>query len=100
MTRVPDVVVRAHSFPIGFGGFSSCEFAGYCWFMLKRVDIMVDDDLLQEVIRRYHLADAREAVHLALKALLDEDGGKSEEEEYDEFSDLSAWELRRSTDTR
>ena len=67
--------------------------------MLKRVEILVDNDLLQAVIRRYHLADAREAVHLALKALLDEvDGGGdgSEEEEYDEFSDPSAWLPRRS----
>lgn len=67
--------------------------------MLKRVDILVDNDLLQAVIRRYHLADAREAVHLALKALLDEaDGSEHEpEEEYDEFSDPSAWLPRRSS---
>jgi Arc/MetJ family transcription regulator len=63
--------------------------------MLKRVEIMVDADLLQEVIHRYHLADAREAVHLAFKALLDKtDGEESEDDEYDEFSDLSAWQLR------
>jgi Arc/MetJ family transcription regulator len=68
--------------------------------MLKRVDIMVDGDLLDEVIERYHLADAREAVHLALKALLDEKDGAEPAEEYDEFSDLSAWQRRRSTDTR
>ncbi|BBX98251.1 type II toxin-antitoxin system VapB family antitoxin [Mycobacterium lacus] len=68
--------------------------------MLKRVDIMVDDDLLQEVIRRYHLADAREAVHLALRALLDDAGAaEPEDHEYDEFSDLSAWQPRRSSDT-
>ena len=62
---------------------------------------MVDGELLQEVIERYHLADAREAVHLALKALLDAtDSAEPAEEEYDEFSDLSAWEPRRSTDRR
>jgi Arc/MetJ family transcription regulator len=67
--------------------------------MLKRVEILVDDDLLQEVIRRHHLADAREAVHMALKALLDGDGAEHqpEDDEYDEFSDPSAWQLRRSS---
>jgi len=67
--------------------------------MLKRVEILVDNDLLQAVIRRYHLADAREAVHLALRSLLDADGAEkgSEEEEYDEFSDPSAWLPRRSS---
>lgn len=69
--------------------------------MLKRVEILVDNDLLQAVIRRYHLADAREAVHLALKALLDADGAEHDpdEDEYDEFSDPSAWLPRRSSDT-
>ena len=30
--------------------------------MLKKVEIEIDDDLVQEAIRRYHLADMREAV--------------------------------------
>jgi Arc/MetJ family transcription regulator len=38
------------------------------------------------MIRRFRVADAREAVHLALRALLHDD----DEDEYDEFSDLSA----------
>ncbi|GAB7141883.1 type II toxin-antitoxin system VapB family antitoxin [Mycobacterium riyadhense] len=70
--------------------------------MLKRVEILVDDDLVQEVIRRYHLADAREAIHLALRTLLGEaDDGEHDphDDEYDEFSDPSAWQLRRSSDT-
>ncbi|MBW0020040.1 MAG: type II toxin-antitoxin system VapB family antitoxin [Mycobacterium sp.] len=68
--------------------------------MRKRVEIEVDDDLVQEAIRRFHLADAREAVHLALNALLSEadDSDKQPEEEYDEFSDLSAWEPHRNRD--
>jgi len=68
--------------------------------MLKRVEILVDDDLVQEAIRRYHLADAREAVHLALRTLLNEGDGPDGEpdDEYDEFSDPSAWEPRRSRD--
>jgi Arc/MetJ family transcription regulator len=68
--------------------------------MLKKVEIEIDDDLVQEAISRYHLADAREAVHLALRTLLNEgeapDG--EPEDEYDEFSDLSAWEPRRGRD--
>ena len=65
--------------------------------MLKKVEIEIDDDLVQEAIRRYKLADAREAVHLALRALLGEDAGDEHDDEYDEFSDLSAWEPRRSS---
>ncbi len=73
--------------------------SGYCWSMLKKIEIEVDDDLVQEAIRRYKLADPREAVYLALRTLLAEKpGDEQQEEEYDEFSDLSAWELRRSGD--
>jgi Arc/MetJ family transcription regulator len=68
--------------------------------MRKKVEIEIDTDLVDEVIRRFRLADAREAIHLALRTLLNEgdgaaDGG-SQDDEYDEFSDLSAWEPRRS----
>ena len=64
--------------------------------MLKKVEIEVDDDLVQEAIRRYKLADAREAVHLALRTLLGENGNEHDDE-YDEFSDPSAWEPRRNS---
>ncbi|QLL08285.1 type II toxin-antitoxin system VapB family antitoxin [Mycobacterium vicinigordonae] len=70
--------------------------------MLKRVEILVEDSLLQQVIGKYHLADAREAVFLALKALLDETDQPEHEpkdDEYDEFSDLSAWRLQPHHDT-
>jgi Arc/MetJ family transcription regulator len=66
--------------------------------MLKKVEIEIDDDLVQEAIRRFHLADAREAVHLALRILLGENAGDQQDDEYDEFSDLSAWEPRRTGD--
>ena len=67
--------------------------------MKKRVEIEIDDDLVQEAIRRFHLADAREAVHLALRTLLGEAGTDAEtDDEYDEFSDLSAWQPHRSAD--
>ena len=70
--------------------------------MLKRTEVWIDDDLVREVIHRYGLADAREAVHMALKALLDDrDGtGHPEDDEWDEFSDPNAWQRQRSTDTR
>jgi len=68
--------------------------------MKKRVEIEIDDDLVQEAIRRFHLADTREAVYLALKTLLGESDAENEQEdEYDEFSDLSAWQPRRSGDS-
>ena len=69
--------------------------------MKKKVEIEIDDDLVQEAIHRFHLADAREAVHLALRTLLGETtDGDEQDDEYDEFSDLSAWEPRRSGDSR
>jgi Arc/MetJ family transcription regulator len=71
--------------------------------MKKKVEIEVDDDLVQEAIHRYHLADAREAVHLALRTLLNEadnSGRQPHEDEYDEFSDPSAWQLHRSEDSK
>lgn len=70
--------------------------------MWKKVEIEVDNDLVQEVVSRYRLADAREAVHLALRALLGEThhvAGQLPEDEYDEFSDLSAWQPRRRHET-
>ena len=70
--------------------------------MLKKVEIEIDYDLVQEAIRRYRLADAREAVHLALRTLLGEPDGAAAEQrdvEYDEFSDLSAWQPHRSGDS-
>ncbi|OBJ48443.1 type II toxin-antitoxin system VapB family antitoxin [Mycobacterium sp. 1423905.2] len=71
--------------------------------MRKRVEFEIDTDLVDEVIRRFHLADTREAVHLALKALLDQTEDPqhlSDEEEYDEFSDLNAWVPRTGGDAR
>jgi len=68
--------------------------------MLKKVEIEIDDDLVQEAIRRYHLADAREAVHLALRTLLNDttDPDGEQDDIYDEFSDLTAWQLHRDSD--
>jgi Arc/MetJ family transcription regulator len=65
--------------------------------MRKRVEIEIDDDLVQEAIRRYGLHGAREAVHLALRTLLGKEEGAEggHDDEYDEFSDLGAWQPRR-----
>ncbi|MCV7378757.1 hypothetical protein BST11_00410 [Mycobacterium alsense] len=68
--------------------------------MRKRVEIDIDDDLVQEAIRRFHLADTREAVHLALRTLLGESGADDQQDSaYDEFSDLSAWQPRPGGDS-
>lgn len=68
--------------------------------MLKRVEIDLDDEMVQEVIRRFHLADAREAIHLALRTLLEADvTGEQHPDEYDQFSDLSAWEPHKNGET-
>ena len=70
--------------------------------MWKKVEIVVDTDLVQEVISRHRLADAREAIHLALRTLLGETHGAAGEptdDEYDDFSDLSAWQPRPRNET-
>ena len=67
--------------------------------MRKKVELEVDTDLVDEAIRRFHLADMREAVHLALRTLLSKtEADAGQDDEYDEFSDLSAWERRRPGD--
>lgn len=68
--------------------------------MLKTVEVEIDD-LVQEAIQRYHLADAREAVFLALRTLLGKNDlpGEQQDGEYDEFSDLSVWQPRRNGDS-
>jgi Arc/MetJ family transcription regulator len=70
--------------------------------MVKTVAIEIDDDLLPAVIRKYHLAGREEAVHLALRCLLNSSDGEhpSEEDGYDEFSDLAAWRRQSQSDTK
>ncbi|UXA07920.1 type II toxin-antitoxin system VapB family antitoxin [Mycobacterium sp. SMC-2] len=62
--------------------------------MRKKVEIEIDVDLVDEAIRRFQLADAREAINLALRTLLTGAEGGEPGEEYDEFSDPSAWQPR------
>jgi Arc/MetJ family transcription regulator len=68
--------------------------------MLKKIEIEIDDDLIQEAVRRYHLADAREVIHLALRSLLDgaADADSEHGDIYDEFSDLNAWQRHPARD--
>jgi Arc/MetJ family transcription regulator len=66
--------------------------------MKKKVEIELDVDLVDEAIRRFHLLDAREAVNLALRTLLNEGDSVEQDDEYDEFSDLSAWQPQRNGD--
>ncbi len=68
--------------------------------MIRKVEIEIDVDLIDEAVRRFHLADAREAVNLALRTLLTEaEADAAAAEEYDEFSDLRAWQPHRGGDT-
>ncbi|MDM4138839.1 MULTISPECIES: type II toxin-antitoxin system VapB family antitoxin [Mycobacterium] len=60
--------------------------------MKKKVEIELDVDLVDEAIRRFHLLDAREAVNLALRTLLNNGDSVEQDDEYDEFSDLNAWQ--------
>jgi Arc/MetJ family transcription regulator len=66
---------------------------------VRKYEIQIDEDLLNEAIRRYHVHGPREAVHLALRTLV---RGTEEEdlslEEEDPFG-LSALHPQRSSDT-
>ncbi|BBY07152.1 type II toxin-antitoxin system VapB family antitoxin [Mycobacterium noviomagense] len=66
---------------------------------LRKYEIQIDEDLLNEAIRRYHVHGPREAVHLALRTLV---RGTDEEElsleEEDPFG-LGALHPQRSSDT-
>lgn len=73
--------------------------SGYRLRMRKRkIEIEVDIDLLEEAVQRFHLGDGREAINLALRNLLNEGEDSEADSEYDEFSDLSAWQPRRAGD--
>ncbi|MBS4728743.1 type II toxin-antitoxin system VapB family antitoxin [Mycobacterium sp. SM1] len=67
----------------------------------RKVEIEIDEELVDEVIRRYHLHGAREAVNLALRSLVHgpDTPGSSLDEEVDEFSNLDALRPKRSSDT-
>lgn len=67
---------------------------------LKKVEIELDESLIDEVMRRFHLRSKREAVNLAMRSLLGESehrdfspDGEDDCEDADEYSTLYA--LRR-----
>ncbi|ORV96945.1 type II toxin-antitoxin system VapB family antitoxin [Mycobacterium kyorinense] len=66
------------------------------------VEIEIDQTLVDEVIRRYHLRSAREAVNLALRMLVNSDDAAEPSpdaaEEVDPF-DLGVLDPRRSRRT-
>lgn len=55
---------------------------GYCWPVKKNVEIEIDTDLVDDAIHRFHLANAPEAVNLALRTLLH----GTDPRDHDEFS--------------
>lgn len=60
---------------------------------LEKMEIEVDDVLVNEVIRKFHLHGPRDAVNLALRTLLRDPAASDsslDDEEFDEFSDLDA----------
>lgn len=66
---------------------------------LRKYEIQIDEDLLNEAIRRYHVHGPREAVHLALRTLVrgtDEEDTSLEDE--DPFG-LGALRPQRSSDS-
>jgi Arc/MetJ family transcription regulator len=66
----------------------------------RKVEIEIDEELVDEVIRGYHLHGAREAGNLALPMLVhgSDTPGSSLDEEVDEFSNLDALRPKRSID--
>ena len=68
----------------------------------RRVEIDIDEDLVDEVIRRYNVHSTREAVHLALRTLVGGeeavDASLGEDEEEDPFG-LDALRPHKSADS-
>jgi Arc/MetJ family transcription regulator len=69
---------------------------------LEKMEIEVDDVLVEEVIRKFHLHGARDAVNLALRNLLRDPPASDsslDDEEFDEFSDLDALRPHRRSES-
>jgi Arc/MetJ family transcription regulator len=64
----------------------------------SKVEIEVDQTLVDEVIRRYHLRSTREAVNVALRTLLGGGAGAvDEDDETDDPFGLAALSPQRDT---
>jgi Arc/MetJ family transcription regulator len=57
---------------------------------LAKVEIEVDQTLIDEVIQRYHLHSSREAVNLALRSLITVDSEVDTDEDEDDPFGLAA----------
>jgi len=69
---------------------------------LAKIEIEIDEVLVDKVIRKFRLHGARDAVNLALRNLLadsDDSDASLEDEECDEFSDLAALRPQQPTET-
>jgi Arc/MetJ family transcription regulator len=69
---------------------------------LEKMQIEIDEALINEVVRKFHLHGAREAVNLALRNLLGEPVASDTplgDEEFDEFSNLDALRPHRRSES-
>jgi Arc/MetJ family transcription regulator len=69
---------------------------------LAKIEIEIDEVLVDKVIRKFRRHGARDAVNLALRSLLadsDDSDASLEDEECDEFSDLAALRPQQPTET-
>jgi Arc/MetJ family transcription regulator len=65
---------------------------------IAKVEIEVDETLVDEVIRRYHLHSPREAVNLALRSLLTPGSEADADEDEDDPFGLAALNPHRVRD--
>jgi Arc/MetJ family transcription regulator len=65
---------------------------------LAKVEIEVDQTLIDEVIQRYRLHSAREAVNLALRSLITVDSEADTDEDEDDPFGLAALDPRHRRD--
>ena len=69
---------------------------------LEKMQIEVDEVLVHEVIRKYHLHGARDAINLALRNLLGDSATSDSslgDDEWDEFSSLDALRPHRGSES-
>jgi Arc/MetJ family transcription regulator len=65
---------------------------------LAKVEIEVDQTLIDEVIHRYHLRSPREAVNLALRSLVTTDPEADADDDEDDPFGLAALDPHRARD--
>jgi Arc/MetJ family transcription regulator len=65
---------------------------------ITKVELEVDQTLIDEVIHRYHLHSSREAVNLALRSLLTADSEADADKDGDDPFGLAALDPHRARD--